>query len=500
MPSPIRDYKYDDKPIDFISRYLPDDLQHIASVQEVEVMRGYTFRLLLTKSEEDKRICEFLNQNLGCRRFVWNFYVNRMYKFLEKSGYSGGRIPNEFWKDLPTTAEMKRMEGMQFLSGVSSHTTQGAFLDFKKAVEKYNKEYVLKKGNQLRKSAKRKIKNGEETGIPYKPTFHDFQGLPRFCAKYFSKESFRLPDDHGSIKVKICEDDKRFARLSFQTLKSLTGSDGIKFKLRKTGFNLEKDVYAVTIRRVEQNKYDVTLHVKMSVKINTLRSEEEVYRTFSKFLLENVGFQRRFCLGLDYAQKEGCVASREEENAYLEESHAFAKHYRRAEERLSVYNKIISRKYESLRKENDGKLPEMKEEDKPKALRDIQKKQRRLHRYVKNIRKNGLDMLSFHFAEAYALVAVEDIDLRGLSQSLHLAKNLLDNGFGMFRKMLEYKLEERGLLFVKIPKFFASSQICHSCGYKNPIVKDTAIREWTCPSCGEYHDRVICLIIIIEMI
>ena len=40
----------------------------------------------------------------------------------------------------------------------------------------------------------------------------------------------------------------------------------------------------------------------------------------------------------------------------------------------------------------------------------------------------------------YDVVVVEDIDLRGMGGALTLGKNLLDNGFGLFRQMLSYKL------------------------------------------------------------
>lgn len=70
-----------------------------------------------------------------------------------------------------------------------------------------------------------------------------------------------------------------------------------------------------------------------------------------------------------------------------------------------------------------------------------------------------------------------------------LAKSTSDNGYGMFCTMLEYKLARQGKRLVHVSKWYPSSQLCHDCGYKNPLVKDLSVREWACPSCGMLHDR-----------
>ena len=49
-------------------------------------------------------------------------------------------------------------------------------------------------------------------------------------------------------------------------------------------------------------------------------------------------------------------------------------------------------------------------------------------------------------------VCVEDIDLRAMSRSLNLGKPTMDNGFGMFRVFLQYKLERQGKYFVVIDR------------------------------------------------
>ena len=81
--------------------------------------------------------------------------------------------------------------------------------------------------------------------------------------------------------------------------------------------------------------------------------------------------------------------------------------------------------------------------------------------------------------------------MKAMSQALNYGKSVSDNGWGMFVWFLEYKLEELGKQLVKADRFFASSQKCSVCGYKNPETKNLAVREWDCPQCGTHHDRDI---------
>lgn len=113
--------------------------------------------------------------------------------------------------------------------------------------------------------------------------------------------------------------------------------------------------------------------------------------------------------------------------------------------------------------------------------------------HVANQRKDFLHKESTKIANSYSVVCVEDLDLRNISNKKHhLGKSTHDNGFGMFRKMLEYKLTERGKYFVKVSKWFPSTQLCSACGYQNSSLKgDLKTREWFCPACGAYHDRDI---------
>ena len=92
---------------------------------------------------------------------------------------------------------------------------------------------------------------------------------------------------------------------------------------------------------------------------------------------------------------------------------------------------------------------------------------------------------------AYDCVCIEDLDMKAMAQSLNFGKSVSDNGWGMFTTFLKYKLEEQGKRLIKVDKFFASSQTCNVCGYKNSYTKNLSVRAWDCPECGAHHDRDI---------
>lgn len=51
-------------------------------------------------------------------------------------------------------------------------------------------------------------------------------------------------------------------------------------------------------------------------------------------------------------------------------------------------------------------------------------------------------------------------------------------GFYNFVQILKYQATKLGVEVVEVDRYFASSQICNNCSYKNSDVKDLKIREW----------------------
>lgn len=107
-------------------------------------------------------------------------------------------------------------------------------------------------------------------------------------------------------------------------------------------------------------------------------------------------------------------------------------------------------------------------------------------------------MLSTEIANRYDAVCVEDLDMRAMSnKGFGNGKATMDNGYGMFQNMLEYKLLERGKHFVKVDKWYPSSQLCHCCGHRQKM--PLTIRVYQCQECGMVCDRDLNAAINIKM-
>ena len=144
----------------------------------------------------------------------------------------------------------------------------------------------------------------------------------------------------------------------------------------------------------------------------------------------------------------------------------YPKYYRQSQKRL----RILQQRY--FRQQKGGKNHE-------KTRLKIQQ----LHDHISNQRKDFLHKLSTAITKQYDVICVEDLDMRAMSQTLHLGKSTMDNGFGMFREMCFYKcLRKPFKALIKIPRFFPSSKTCSFCGFinRNLTLQD---RIFECPNC-----------------
>ena len=176
-------------------------------------------------------------------------------------------------------------------------------------------------------------------------------------------------------------------------------------------------------------------------------------------------------IGMDYAS-DGLYV---DDKGNIGTNHKF---YRESHKKLAKEQRRLSRKKGSR-----------KGEDKSHNYLKQQRKVNRIYTHIANQRKDNLHKISAEIANQYDIVCVENLNMRNMSnRGFGNGKATLDNGYGMFLDMLEYKLANRGKYLVKVDKWYPSSQICHCCGKRHPEMKDLRIRTMRC-ECGYVMDR-----------
>lgn len=121
----------------------------------------------------------------------------------------------------------------------------------------------------------------------------------------------------------------------------------------------------------------------------------------------------------------------------------------------------------------------------------------RLHERIANARQDFLHKTSTTISKNHAMIVVEDLKVRNMSKSAKgditspgrnvkaksvLNKSILDQGWGMFVQMLEYKQHWSGGEVLKVnPRY--TSQTCPCCGH---VSKDNRLTQsrFDCVECG----------------
>lgn len=148
----------------------------------------------------------------------------------------------------------------------------------------------------------------------------------------------------------------------------------------------------------------------------------------------------------------------------------------------------LKKEQRKLRNKRGSKKGETKSRNYSKQLQKVNN----LHEHIANQRLDYLQKLSTHLADMYDVILIEDLDMKAIAnKGFGNGKATLDNGWGMFTTMLNYKMAERGKHLQKIDRWYPSSQTCSICGCVNSETKNLSIRKWTCPHCGTEHDRDI---------
>ena len=260
-------------------------------------------------------------------------------------------------------------------------------------------------------------------------------GFPKFKSAKHSRRSYTTNNQKGTVAIV----DGGFIRLPKAG------------KVKAAIHRMPEDnwiIKSATVSQEPDGKYYVSILFEFETPINTYVAD------------------KTNAIGLDYASDGLYVGS----NGNVGTNH---KYYCESHRKLARAQRRLSRMQGSRKNE-------VRSGNYRKQLRKVN----RIHRHITNQRLDNLHKISTGIANRYDIVCVESLNMRAMAnKGFGNGKATLDNGYGMFLSMLEYKLADRNKYFVKVDKWFPSSQICHCCGSVHPEMKNLTIRTMKC-DCG----------------
>ncbi len=112
----------------------------------------------------------------------------------------------------------------------------------------------------------------------------------------------------------------------------------------------------------------------------------------------------------------------------------------------------------------------------------------KVHSKIRRVREDFLHKLSRKVVNENQVIAVENLNVKGMVRNHNLAKAISDCGWGQFCTMLKYKSEWEGKTYLEIDRWFPSSKTCNVCLNKVDSLS-LDVRSWTCSKCDTQHDR-----------
>ncbi|MCC5658870.1 IS200/IS605 family element transposase accessory protein TnpB [Nostoc sp. XA010] len=270
----------------------------------------------------------------------------------------------------------------------------------------------------------------------YKNFFADFKkikgkkgvGFPKFKKKHGCKQSYKTNLTNGNIQV--IENRLKLPKLGW-----------IKFHQSQ---DITGKLVNVTVTRTPRGKYIASILCEIEI---------EKYPQVT----QNIG--------LDLGLKSYLTTSNGEtvENP---------KYYRTLHRKLQKAHKKLSRSVKGSSNRVKAKIKLARTNDR-----------------ITNLRDDFLHKLSTRLIKESSIICIEDLRVANMVKNRKLALSISDASWTKFVTMLEYKAFWHDRIVQKVGTFYPSSQTCNSCKSINPLVKDLKLREWSCPSCGNYNLR-----------
>lgn len=113
----------------------------------------------------------------------------------------------------------------------------------------------------------------------------------------------------------------------------------------------------------------------------------------------------------------------------------------------------------------------------------------RIHEHIANQRRDYLHKLSTKLINENDIICIETLAISEMIKNSSTSREFNDVSWYSFIRKLKYKADLYGKKLISVGTYFPSSQICHCCGERSVITKDTKVRDWVCNSCGVVLDR-----------
>ena len=112
----------------------------------------------------------------------------------------------------------------------------------------------------------------------------------------------------------------------------------------------------------------------------------------------------------------------------------------------------------------------------------------KVHDKITNSRNDMQHKVSSKLVRDYDLIAIEDLNVKGMVKNHKLAKAISDVAWSSFVTKLKYKAEWNDKEVIVVDRFYPSSKTCSCCDHvKESLSLDE--RTWTCSKCNTIHDR-----------
>ena len=273
----------------------------------------------------------------------------------------------------------------------------------------------------------------------YKRFFKQHTGYPKFKTKHDNKQSCRF------VRYTI---SKRNDYTTYQL--SLANIKNIKFRCNKKYAqylqNHHDNIRQATLMKLPCDEYYLSILVDGDLTRKVKETNEVV--------------------GIDLGIKDFVITSEGEVFNNL--------HFKKNET-----NKITKLQHQLSRKEKGSN-------NRNKARIKLAK----TYKKISDSKQYYLHKVSNSLINENQVICMENLNVKGMIKNHKIAESILEMNFGEFRRILEYKAKWYNRKIVFVDRFYPSSKICSCCGYK---YKDLTldIREWSCPNCGNHHDRDI---------